>query len=99
SARRVFSEELDYEDHSSEVAHSFQLNLQMTWEDRFRLVAYRSQPELVTAITNTGVELSATQPAGSGWNVAGAGTRQLTMNLRLHPPSTEAIRLDRMVLR
>ncbi len=41
SARRVFIEELNYEDVNSEKTHTFQLNLDMMWEDRFRLVAYR----------------------------------------------------------
>jgi hypothetical protein len=99
SARRVFTEELDYEDLDSELTHTFQLNLQMMWEDRFKLVAYRSQPELTVARTNTGIELSATQPSGSGWNVAGSGTRQLTMSLRLHPPATTAKELDTLSLK
>jgi hypothetical protein len=93
SARRVYIEELDYESLKSEITHTFQINLQMMWEDRFRLVAYRSQPELVQAVTETGVELPAAQPSGSAWNVANAGTRQLAMNLRLHPPGTAAARL------
>lgn len=99
SARRAFSEELDYEELRSDVSHTFQLNMQLMWEDRFRLVAYRSQPELVLARTDSGVELSATQPSAAGWNVAGAGTRQLTMNLRLHPPPTAASRLDNLTLK
>lgn len=99
SARRVFTEELDYEDFDSELTHTFQLNLQMMWEDRFRLVAYRSQPELALARTDTGVELSSTQPSASGWNVAGGGTRQITMSLRLHPPSTAASHLETLKLR
>lgn len=99
SARRVFTEELDYEDLGSDRSHTFQINLQMTWEERFRLVAYRSQPELVLARTVTGQELSASQPASTGWNVAGSGTRQLTMNLRLHPPATSASHLDTLHLK
>ena len=90
SARRVFIEELNYEDVSSEKTHTFQINLEMMWEDRFRLVAYRSQPELVEALTDTGAQLTPSQASASGWNVATAGTRQLTMNLRLHPPSPSA---------
>ncbi len=99
SARRVFTEELDYEDLDSEKTHTFQLTLQMTWEDRFRLVAYRSQPELLSAVTDTGIELSASQVAGTGWNVAGSGTRQLTMSLRVHPPATTARKLDTLKLK
>lgn len=99
SARRVFIEELNYEDVNSEKTHTFQLNLEMMWEDRFRLVAYRSQPELVEARTDTGAQLTATQASASGWNVANAGSRQLTMNLRLHPPSPAARELDALKLK
>jgi len=98
-ARRAFTEELDYDDMGSELTHTFQLNLQMMWEDRFKLVAYRAQPDLVDAVTDTGVHLSATQSSGSGWNVASTGTRQLTMSLRLHPPSTRAKSLDILKLK
>ncbi|MCE9604148.1 MAG: hypothetical protein K8U03_04510 [Planctomycetia bacterium] len=99
SARRAYSEEIDYETSKSDRSHTFQLNLQMMWEDRFRLIAYRSQPELVVARTNAGTEIAATQPGTSGWNVAGGGTRQLTMNLRLHPPATAASKLETLTLK
>jgi hypothetical protein len=93
SARRVFIEEHDYEDDTSEVTHSFQFNVQMIWEDRFRMVACRSQPELVEATTEAGDDLASAQPAGATWNVTSPGTRQLAMSLRMHPPSTSAERL------
>lgn len=98
SARRVFIEELDYEQGASEITHTFQLNLQLMWEDRFRLVAYRSQPELVEAITATGDHLAATQPAANAWNVAGNGSRQVALNLRLHPPTVNAQSLERLAI-
>ncbi|MBI2824487.1 MAG: hypothetical protein HYX69_07370 [Planctomycetia bacterium] len=94
TARRMFVEELNYEDARSDKTHTFQLNLEMTWEDRFKLVAYRSQPEVVDAVTDSGERLSSAQASAGGWNVAGAGTRQLTMNLRLQPPPAAATRLD-----
>ncbi len=99
SARRAFSEDLDYETGRSETTHTFQINLQMMWEDRLRLIAYRSQPELVTARTDAGTTVASTQPSAVGWNVAGSGTRQLTMNLRLHPPATSAKKLDQLTLK
>lgn len=99
SARRAFSEELDYETGRSETTHTFQINLQMMWEDRLRLIAYRSQPELVTARTDAGTTVASTQPSAVGWNVAGSGTRQLTMNLRLHPTATSAKKLDQLTLK
>src|SRR5262249_44155102 len=99
SARRAFSEEVDYETVRSDKSHTFQINLQMMWEDRFRLTAYRAQPELVLARTNAGTEIASTQPQSTGWNTSGGGTRQLTMNLRLHPPSTAATKLDVLTLK
>jgi hypothetical protein len=99
TARRVFTEELDYEDFDSELTHTFQLGLQAMWEEGFRLVAYRCQPEVVQALTDTGIELPASASSSGGWNVAGAGTRQLTMSLRLHPPSTNARELDTLKLK
>ena len=98
SARRVFIEELDYEQHRSDVTHTFQLNMQLMWEDRFRLVAYRSQPELVEAVSNAGDPLAPTQPPANAWNVAGNGSRQVTLNLRLAPPKSTARELQRLVL-
>jgi hypothetical protein len=94
----VFIEQFDYETAQSEITHTFQINLQIMWEDRFRLVAYRSQPELTAAITDTGAALQATQPGSSGWNVAGSGIRQLTASLRLHPPPAAARKLDELKL-
>ena len=86
SARRTFNEELSYEDTRSEKMHTFQVNLEMTWEDRFKLVAYRSQPEVAEARTDAGLSITAAQPASGGWNVVTSGTRQFTMNLKLNPP-------------
>ena len=99
SAKRAYSEEIDFETAKSDRMHTFQLNLQMMWEDRFRLIAYRSQPELVVARTNAGTEIAAVQPGTTGWNVAGGGTRQLTMTLKLHPPATAASKLDTLTLK
>jgi hypothetical protein len=99
SARRSYSEDLDYEADRSDVTHTFQVNFQMTWEDRFRLIAYRAQPELVSARTDAATTVAATQPSVSGWNVAGGGTRQLTMNLRLHPPPVAAKKLETLTLK
>lgn len=90
SARRVFIEEFDYEQGKSDITHTFQLNVQMMWEDRFRLVAYKSQPDLIAAVTEDGVELPGGPPSGGTWNVANSGTRQVAMTLRLQPPSVSS---------
>lgn len=94
SARRVFIEEFDYEQPSSEVTHTFQLNLQMMWEDRFRLAAYGAQPEVVEAITDTGVAVGGPPATSSGWNIASSSTRQVSANLRLNPPPVSARKLS-----
>lgn len=99
AARRVFTEELSYENQQSSQNHTFQFDLQFMWEDRFRLVAYRSQPEVLEAVTAGGQRLAAAQPAGGSWNVVSHGTRQVSMNLRLHPPQTSAGKLERLALR
>lgn len=98
SARRVFIEELDYHDLQSETTHTFQVNLLMLWENRLRLVAYRAQPELLEAVTDTGANLAATQSGSNSWSVAGPGTRQVTMNLRLAPSPVAARELSRLRL-
>ncbi|HUY36983.1 MAG TPA: hypothetical protein VMV69_29970 [Pirellulales bacterium] len=98
-ARRVFTEELDYEQLEAERSHTFQLDLQAMWEYRFRLVAYRSQPELVEAVTAGGAALAAAQATSGGWNIAGPGTRQVALSLRLHPPATTAGSIDTLKLK
>ncbi|HZZ73178.1 MAG TPA: hypothetical protein VFE24_13060 [Pirellulales bacterium] len=99
SARKVYIEELDYDEQKSDITHTFQMNLQMLWEDRFQLVAYRSQPEIVEAVTDTKATLLSAQSSGDSWNVAGGNMRQLTSALRLSPPPAAAKKLDRLVLK
>jgi len=98
TARRQYIEEFNYDSGRSEITHNFQINLQAMWEDRFRLVAYRSQPEVLEAITEDGQRLEAA-PQPSTWNVASAGTRQVPMCLRLDPPPTSVARLATLRLR
>jgi hypothetical protein len=93
AARRLFSEDLSYEDQKAELTHSFQFNLQFTWEDRFRIVGYAAQPELIEAVTDTQVAVSAAQPAGGGWNATSRGLRQLNAVLKLNPISVSAASL------
>lgn len=99
SARRNFSEELSYETLASDAAHVFQLGLQLVWEDRFRLVAYRSQPDVVAAVLPGGTKLPLLAASPGPWNVAGPGTRQITATLRLQPPPVSAKQLDTLTLR
>lgn len=99
SARRAFSEEIDYETVRSDKSHTFQINMSMMWEDRFKLLAYRGQPELVWARTTDGKNVMSASPQPSGWNVAGNGTRQLAMNLRFHPPATANAMLETLSIK
>jgi hypothetical protein len=94
SARRVFIEELDFEQLKSDLTHTFQINLHITWEDRFRLVGYFTQPELIESRTDTGVAVKASQAVAGSWNVISPGTKQLTTSVRLNPPPIAARSLE-----
>ena len=98
-ARRVFVQELDYAETNSEVTHTFQLSLQMTWEERFHLLGYTTQPELVEARTDTGQLLSAVQPSSGSWNTVTPKSRHVTTTLRLSPPPAGSRRLESLRLR
>jgi hypothetical protein len=94
TARRMFIEELSYEESKAELTHSFQCTLQLTWEDRFRIVGYATQPELVEAVTDNHAIVSATQPGGGGWSATSRGLRQVTGSLKLNPVPISAKKLD-----
>jgi hypothetical protein len=85
SAKRQFIEELKYEEGDSELTHTFHVNLQFNWEDRFAMVGYATQPELVEGVTDNEVVISAAQPSGGGWNATSRGLRQVTASLKLNP--------------
>jgi hypothetical protein len=93
-ARRVFIEELNYDEEKAELTHSFQMNLQFTWEDRFRIVGYATQPELVEVVTDNHVIGSAAVPGGGGWNATTRGLRQVTASLKLNPIPVSARAFD-----
>jgi hypothetical protein len=95
---RSFSEKLHFADGRSEQANSFEIALSLRWEDRFDPVAARSQPEVVEAVTDTGVRLTAPPIGGNSWNVLGNSERQLAARIKLNPPPTSAHQLDRLVL-
>jgi hypothetical protein len=89
-ATRVFIEALNYEEQKAELTHSFQISLQFMWEDRFHIVGYSAQPELVEAVTDNKVVISSAQPAGGGWNATSRGLRQVTASLKLNPVPVSA---------
>lgn len=94
SARRTFNEELDLKTGDSNTTHTFQLSFQVMWEDRFALVAYRPDLELLEAHTNVGQALAATEPPGDGWRIVSPGTRQLNLKLALDPPEGNSTHLE-----
>jgi hypothetical protein len=98
SAKRVFVEEFDYENRASETTHTFQLNLVMSWEDRFRLVAYQSHLSVAEAATDRPIRLVDHKPAESGWQVVDKSSRQHTTSLRIQPPPQTANKLGRLTL-
>ncbi|HEX4146255.1 MAG TPA: hypothetical protein VHY91_22330 [Pirellulales bacterium] len=102
SARRMFIEEFDYSHptHSaSQVTHTFQLHLHLTWEQRLRLLGYTTQPEVVEARTDTGQLLATLPPVQGNWNAISPESRHIIATLRLTPPATDARRLDVLSLR
>ena len=102
SARRMFIEEYDYSQPTrpaAEVTHTFQLQLNLTWEQRLRLLGYTTQPEVVEARTDTGQLLSTLPPVQSNWNAVTPEARHVISTLRLTPPAAGARRLDVLALR
>lgn len=99
SARRSFTDEFDYEQLSSESSHTFQLNLQMLWEDRFRLAAYRGQPEVVEVVAGNGTRLVGATTSGDNWNVASESPRHVNASIRISPPPVVAKTLSLLRLR
>ena len=71
----------------------------MTWEERFRLLGYTTQPELVEARTNIGQLLTAVQPSTGSWNTVTPKSRHISTTLRLSPPPSGATQLDMLKLR
>jgi hypothetical protein len=98
-ARRTFIEELNYEQHEGELTNTFQIDLKFSWEDRFRIVGYATQPTLVEAVTDNHVVCSAAQPTGGGWNATTRGLRQVTAKLKLNPVPISAKAFDVFTIR
>lgn len=96
--RRAYTEEVDLETGEADITHTFRVNLSYLWEDRCHLVAFRTQPRLVEAVTDTGERLTCAHAVAQAWNVVGRGSRTLSNHLMLHPPATAAKTLDRLSL-
>lgn len=74
-----------------------ELRVELIWEDGFRLLACRSRPEIVRAVTAAGEPLSMTGADGGEWRLVAPGTRQISAVVRL--PATPARRLAELTLR
>lgn len=97
SVKRAFSEELNFTGRPAR-AHTFQLMLQLEWEERFRLIGYRQAPRVVEAVTESGEVLELTARAVDDWVAASPGSRQVTFKLELSPPPIAAQRIARLRL-
>ena len=74
--------------------------MQLVWEERFGMIAYRNNPELIGAVAGgQPLPASTTPVTNNGWNMTGDGLRQTTAKISLPPPSTGAKQLDQMTLK
>jgi hypothetical protein len=96
---RTFSDRLDFGEDGPQRLHAFDIDVQMIWEDRFRLVGFRSNPVIVEATTSTGESLTPVQGVAGNWQACAASTKQLQSRLGLSPPPVAAHQLDRLTLR
>ena len=96
---RSFSDRLDFGDDGPQCVHAFDLDVQLMWEDRFRLVAFRTNPVVVEATTSTGESLTPVQGVAGNWQACTTSTKQLQSRISLSPPPVAARELDRLTLR
>lgn len=97
SSRVMFSEELDHEDGSSDVSHTFEMRFDTIWESNLNIVAFKPQLEVVRAVTSAGNLLSS-QPVAVGYTMLG-NARQSQFTLRLHPPANSVTKLDELTVK
>jgi hypothetical protein len=96
---RTFSDRLDFGDDGPQRIHAFDIDVQMVWEDRFRLVAFRTNPVIVEATAATGESLTPVQGVPGSWQACPPSTKQLQARLGLSPPPVAAAELSRLTLR
>jgi hypothetical protein len=96
---RTFSDRLDYGEDGPQRTHAFDIDVQMIWEDRFRLVGFRTNPVVVEATTSTGESLTPVQGVAGSWQACAASTKQLQARIGLSPPPVAARELARLTLR
>lgn len=98
-ATRSFAEKMRFSGARPEQTNSFELELNLRWEDRFHPVASRAVPEFVEGITDTGVRLAELNAGHNPWSVVENSERQLTARIKLDPPPILARQFARLVLR
>jgi hypothetical protein len=96
---RTFSDRLDFGEDGPQRMHAFDIDVQMIWEDRFRLVGFRTNPVVVEATTSTGESLTPVQGVAGNWQACAASTKQLQSRIGLAPPPVAAKELSRLAMR
>jgi len=96
---RSFNEKIRFDSGRPETSHTFEMEVNLRWEDHLRLTGFRAQPEVVEAVTDTGVRLASLSVAPNSWNVLAPNERQLTARLKLAPPLVGSHQLDRLSMR
>jgi hypothetical protein len=98
AAKRVFVEEFDYEDTTSETTHTFQFTLLLSWENRFRIVAHQSQVEVSEAVADAPARIFGHQSTDSSWQVVEKSVQQFNTTMKLQPPPQAATKLEQLTL-
>ena len=98
AAKRVFVEEFDYEDATSETTHTFQFTVLLSWENRFRIVAHQSQVAISEAVADTPAKIFGHQASDSSWQVVEKSVQQFSTTMKLQPPPQAAKQLKRLKL-
>jgi hypothetical protein len=96
---RSFSDRLDFGEDGPQRMHAFDIDVQMIWEDRFRLVGFRTNPVVVEATTSNGESLTPVQGVAGNWQACASSTKLLQSRIGLSPPPVAAKELSRLALR
>jgi hypothetical protein len=97
-AKRVFMEEYDYEDRTSETTHTFQFTMLVSWENRFRVVAHHTNLQIAAVTANVPAKMFGLRSSDGGWQVVENTAQQFSTTIRLQPPPQAATQLDELTL-
>jgi hypothetical protein len=98
AAKRVFIEEYDYEDTTSETTHTFQFTMLLSWENRFRVVAHQTHLDVAEAVADVPARIFGHETTDGGWQVVENSVQQFSTTMRLQPPPQSATALKRLTL-